>query len=1039
MNTHDHCDLYPLSPQQMIYFNFPNSTSYHLESTFRTKSPEKILLSLRQLFSDIEILRVTYSDPENSGILAQSISTMDAVFFIEISDLLKSIQEQPEGKVEITRMKHNYNMHTTVYLSKKDQDLFNIEITTNTPSLDTRSIILIFDYIQNYIDNRSNKELIETQYIDYISWLAEELEQTVCSSKDKSEKNLYVKRSFDFSFSNTNTNNIDKKTVLSSTEKNFTASQYLKIKDFCKQKNLQLDTIITYFWAFLLQQYINTDDITVALKKETTFDSTLDKMIGNLTWLNSLTINFSDNKKTALETIKQLALISLDATTIKCDFLSSMREIYNESYQDNSYDLLISYKNNEKQLLNSETLNNVAASFGSKLELIITESTDSLSLALSSLQSCISKSMAEYLLNALQTILLSLEMYVNRSSSEILAALWQKLPESKPVGLGNIPLWQENILQVIFNSLESFPYETKIAITSESGSITYAELKRAVLIFSKNLQENIFKTQNIIGISLKRDIDYIICLLAIFNIGATALPLSEDYTTEKINLILDDCNPDLIITSEQNNRSYLNCKLLTIDQLKKVDSLNLSTHLEINEIPLSNAAYLIYTSGSTGKAKKVIITHLNFLHYCFALQKAIKVEENDFYAFTASIGFSSMFRQIFMPLCHHATLIIVPELTRKDPALFLDFIQKNKITIIDLIPSFMEALSSYFEHKNEFNVLIKLVLSASEPLKHKTLKILSKHLPAANFINMYGQTETSGIAFTYKIEKNNYDQDEKFVSIGFPLEHTSVIVLNKDNIPTLPYSVGKLYISSPSVAQNVPQDSFVLPNGEQLNNLFNTGDLVKVDSNGTFYYIGRNDQQIKISGKRVNLLEISLTLEVHPAIEKAIVLYIAEENRLVAFIKSAPHQKPSSVEIKHFSASHLESFMIPNMFIYIKEAPITSNGKIDYTKLRELYVKDRNSHNANISSAADNAFLDEYEKEVSKAFCEQLFVESICKSDNFFEIGADSLKSAKAAVSIIAKFDVAIKLTDIFDHPTTEKLAEFVKKLHLEKNVNLCS
>ena len=251
-------------------------------------------------------------------------------------------------------------------------------------------------------------------------------------------------------------------------------------------------------------------------------------------------------------------------------------------------------------------------------------------------------------------------------------------------------------------------------------------------------------------------------------------------------------------------------------------------------------AYMIFTSGSTGKPKGVMITHGNVCHYAHALAQALGIHAGDRYLHTASFSFSSSIRQFTVPLSCGGAVVIASTDEIRDPQILFDTIRRQNISILDFVPSFsancLQVLMS-MEPSARAGLLenhVRLMLFASEPLPSALIdgwRRLGR--PATTFVNMFGQTETTGIVMTYPIPVGG--DAGSIVPIGRPIGNTQAYVLDGSRC-LVPVGVcGELYIGGGGIGRgyiNQPEQtakSFVSnPFGRQGGKrLYRTGDLAR--------------------------------------------------------------------------------------------------------------------------------------------------------------------------------------------------------------------
>lgn len=578
-----------------------------------------------------------------------------------------------------------------------------------------------------------------------------------------------------------------------------------------------------------------------------------------------------------------------------------------------------------------------------------------------------------------------------------------------------------NIIEEVFNNPHLIFSDIALGFAQEE-EITYQELFIKIGLMAKYFLQSGVKSSDVVALILSRDHHFIICLLSLFYIGATVLPLEENYPEEKLDFILKDTKAKFILSQKIIPFDYHDCRILQLPYFpSEKKEVKKQFFMEYSK---KKIAYIVYTSGTTGIPKRINISYENFYYYCKNLQEELNLTSKDIYAFTASIGFSSMFRQIFLPLLTGAKIQILSEEERKDPILFINNLPK--FTIIDLIPSFQELLIPYLKKREASYNNIRLILSASEPLKVTTTLQFIPFFPKGIFINMYGLTESSGIVATYKLAKENIQEfDTYYLPIGKPINDTSIYLINEmsKEIPSSGSGeIGEICIFTPSLASDLIEKNQNKLNQTPNKIFYKTGDLGKYDLLGNLLYIGRSDRQIKISGKRIHLNEIDKVIEEDASVEKSVTVFAEQEKKLITFIKLNIGYELDTPHLKNQASKKLSLSFIPGTFYSLTSFPLTSSRKLDYANLIDIYYK-LNRH--------EESFEDltcEWEQKIYKAFCDQLKIKNIPPEINLFELGADSLKIALAIAKVTNELDIDIKLSDVFANPTIRLLALIIKK-----------
>ena len=377
------------------------------------------------------------------------------------------------------------------------------------------------------------------------------------------------------------------------------------------------------------------------------------------------------------------------------------------------------------------------------------------------------------------------------------------------------------------------------------------------------------------------------------------------------------------------------------------------------------------TSGSTGRPKGVRISQRNLAFYLPALARRLGLQRTDRCLHTAAFTFSSSVRQWLLPLIAGATVILADEKTRKDPAKLAATVSREKVSVLDLVPTHWRTLLG-FSWPNR----LRLALSASEPLSSEIARGIRKICPDAILISMYGQTETSGITATLTLEEAHLQ--ETFVPLGFPLPGLNFEVSDRDELIVSGPTVGIGYVGS-----------------SPFEGRFHTGDQVSRDAEGLYRIHGRLDRQIKVRGHRVDPAEVEHALMGHPQIQGAAV-YL-RKGRLHGALEVEGALDESS--LRESLAQRLPPYMVPSTFSVVAQLPRTDSGKLARNTLE----------------ATDS------EKLLCQVWSEVLKLPRVEPDDNYFYLGGDSLLSLEI-VSRATELGMELSLDQLFQYQTVKKI-----------------
>ncbi|MCP4178736.1 MAG: amino acid adenylation domain-containing protein, partial [bacterium] len=588
---------------------------------------------------------------------------------------------------------------------------------------------------------------------------------------------------------------------------------------------------------------------------------------------------------------------------------------------------------------------------------------------------------------------------------------------------------EKNLLLTVYNDTktDNFPDKSivdlfeeqvdripdNIAVVFENVELTYRELNERANMVGHYLRDNYdIQSNDLIGLFMDKSEKMIISLLGILKSGAAYIPIDRDYPQSRIDYMLEDSKPILVIGEENKD--------LFIDYSKIFDLSCKNKNLKKNTTA-EDLAYVIYTSGSTGKPKGTLISNSTVINFFRGIKEKIDFREGKTIVSVTSVSFDIFVTETFLPLSLGQKIILANKEQQQDPFALKELIDNNQVDMIQSTPSRIKMLTLEDSLLETLSRLTEIMVGG-EAFPDTLLKIMNKHCHGKIY-NMYGPTEStiwSSLALL---------NGEKSVNIGKPIVNTQIYILDQ-NQKLLPQGVsGELYISGSGLARgylNRPEltaEKFVDNPFIPGKRMYRTGDLARWLSDGNIKFLGRIDNQVKIRGFRIELEEIENSLVQHDDISFAEVLAkdgIDGDKRLVAYIVSDTELEMTV--IRSFLKESLPDYMLPSYFIQIDEFPLTPNGKIDRNALPEPDGLNNSGHEY---AAPRN----EIEEKLVEIWQEVLNVERISILDEFFDLGGHSLKAVKIITRISKELEIEVSIKEIFVNQTIESLSEIIQSI----------
>ncbi len=558
----------------------------------------------------------------------------------------------------------------------------------------------------------------------------------------------------------------------------------------------------------------------------------------------------------------------------------------------------------------------------------------------------------------------------------------------------------------------------RIAIHLNNQHITYKELEKQSSLFSLELNNKPVILNTPVAIMLDRSFEMIISVLAILKSGGTFIPIDIDNPLKRIEAIIKDANINCIITSK-NIRENINADFIPKNDIIFIEELDEPdiSDLEYNPVKCTknSLAYVIYTSGSTGNPKGVLIQQDSVLNLYYSQQQQFNVTVDDKILQFSSLSFDASIEQIFLALFTGAALVLVDKATLLEKDVIESYINKMAVTHLHTVPHFLNFIDDV-NYKS-----LKRVISGGDICNPE---LTEKWTEKYEFYNEYGPTETTVTSIENLIRK---PVNSKNVPIGLPLHNINVYILNKD-LQLLPLGViGELYIGGKCLAKGYLNDAektsqrFIENHFKPGEKIYMTGDLARWTFNNTLEYYGRIDSQTKIRGFRIETGEIEYQLKQHDMVKDVIVTAItdnANEKSLCAYY--IPNNEVDHTILRNYLFSVVPEYMIPAHFVALDEFPLTFTGKINKKAL---------PHPFDIIKKELVKPGDELERQLHSMWVEILNIQpdKIGIHSNFFELGGHSLKITILASQVHKKYHVKIPITILFNDPTIENIARFIR------------
>uniref|UniRef100_A0AAR5Q839 AMP-dependent synthetase/ligase domain-containing protein n=1 Tax=Dendroctonus ponderosae TaxID=77166 RepID=A0AAR5Q839_DENPD len=584
---------------------------------------------------------------------------------------------------------------------------------------------------------------------------------------------------------------------------------------------------------------------------------------------------------------------------------------------------------------------------------------------------------------------------------------------------------QANVLHKLFENVANGESAQKPAVifagNESSRHHTYEEIDKITNKIARTIQETVQKNNlprnqdgdYIVAVNMHPSDSLVIVLLSIWKSGCAYLPLDHAFPGPRIEHIIRESRPVMVIYDE-DSPFYLDTFKLSAGEIFKHSENQPNTSLNGSPIlqhEKDDLAIVLYTSGSTGVPKGVRLPHkviLNRLQWQFKRFPYSLTEK--MCVFKTALTFVDSVSEIWGPLLNGLCILVVPKALTKDPEKLVNLIDEYQIERLVLVPSLLRSILAYLQLQNNAQALksLKTWVCSGETLAVSLAEEFFRYFKenGAKLCNFYGSTEIMGDVTYHVIEAVRQLQHLHKVPIGLPLDNTMIYLLDKDFRPVKAGEVGELFVSGMNLAAGYVNgrdpEKFVenpLAIDPVFSKLFRTGDFAKIEK-GTLVYEGRTDSQVKIRGHRVDLSEVEKAVNSLEGVDKAVVLcYKPGElsQALLAFVTTKELLSEHQIEI--LLRDKLTNYMIPQV-ILTEHIPLLVNGKVDRQGLLKMYENTNNNDDSMPEVEISYEGVPAHQRPAAKDLFETVAAilgrsvrDAISVNANFYEVGGNSLNS----------------------------------------------
>jgi amino acid adenylation domain-containing protein len=587
----------------------------------------------------------------------------------------------------------------------------------------------------------------------------------------------------------------------------------------------------------------------------------------------------------------------------------------------------------------------------------------------------------------------------------------ERVLENNPYGAANDQLL---LPQRIAAVARRWPQRT--ALVSEQENWSYAQLDHRAAEYAAGLVRRGSVPGSWVGICCARSPELVALLLGCWKAGAPYVPLDPTHPVGRIRSVLEDALPSLVVADAGAPADLP--PVVPIVPLSELSASSASSDgSDAAGVRAQDLAYVIYTSGSTGRPKGVLMPHGPLAELAASMAgDQPGLSPDDVVLAHTTVAFDMSIPELFVPLTAGATVVLAGDGANREPEALLDLIERHDITAAQATPSLWQMLA--LAGLGTAGRRRVRAMTGGERLSDALAADLLERVDT--LYNLYGPTETTTFCTFGTVT------DPERIVLGSRMRGVRLYVLD-DRLNVAPLGArGELYVGGTVVSQGYHRrpgltaerflpDPFSSAPGARM---YRTGDLVRLREDATLTFLGRADLQVKVRGHRVELVEVDAALLRHPLVRQAAAVAQPDQDgtsRIDAYVAVADGAGLDDIDLREHLRRLLPEPMLPRSFVQVAALPLTPNGKVDRAGLLRLAgAEQRRDHTAPRSAA---------EQLLAGIWASVLQIEQVGATDDFFELGGDSLLAMQIVARLRAATGIDLRVGQLFQQRTLAELA----------------
>ncbi len=1029
-------NIYSLTPMQegMLFHNlYDNNSNAYFEQLIISLEIDSLPMLFEKAFNNLlekyDIFRTIYSS--GTGTKARQIVLKKREAKIDYRDITYLSPNERQlyfNKFKEEDKSRGFNLSKDILirltLIKIEEKQYKLILSFHHILIDGWCMkIILTDLFHFYGIHKLNQpqaleEMLKVKYPyhTYIKWLEEQDEEAASKYWVKSLDGYNKQVEINKTWTNSKDNKYDRADMECFLEPSLTN----KLEEIASNHNITINVLFQVVWGILLQKYTNQDDVvfgTVVSGRPPEVKG-IEEIVG--LFINTVPIRFqTKGNPTFYELLQHLNSQLQEIRKVEYYPLSKVQSQH--ELKSNLINHLFVFENFpvEEEFERNEMLERVG------LKLLTTEVFEQTNYDLN----CIVYPGRKYRIafNYNRNIYPMEEV---KKLCKRYVGILKKIADDSTISLDRVSIISDSEKEQILHHFNNttVPYAQKsiqelfreqvlsrssnTALIGDHKEFTYNELdllsdKVASYILSEKL-----KSESKIVLYFDRCTDLIIAILGVVKANCAYVPVDTTIPRERVRFIEQDCDVQLIITNLEEASSLFSRTVVNIDTIKtRPDSIE---KLSTPTPNLDQLLYVMYTSGSTGKPKGVLVEQRNVVRLV-KNTNYVTLSNESCVLLTGAPGFDAATLEIWGPLLNGGTLTVVPMHELLDMDVMEKKLKEHKINTLWLTSSLF---NQFVDTNIEIFEPLSYLLAGGDVLSPSHVNRVREKYPKLTFINGYGPTENTTFSTTFTIDKE-YER----IPIGKPINNSTAYIVDR-HMHLQPIGlIGELCVGGDGIARGYLNNSETtaekfIENPFGKGRMYRTGDMAMWLPDGNIDFLGRVDDQIKISGFRIEKAEVEAAITAVAGIRKAFIVVGKNNSKkyLIGYYEADKSLQPS--DVKADLKKKIPDHMIPSYLVRMDEFPLNTNGKADKSKLPT----------PKFSAKEFQPVEGRIEESIALVWKEVLGVENIGREDNFYSLGGDSIK-AIPIVSSLKKMNIQIDFRDIFQYQTVRELSEYVQMM----------